>query len=151
MLPRLIAAAVLAAAVPAEAAQTMYCSIDDANLALTFEAVVSQGIGEGMASAKGEAKLRKGAFTKGFAKIAIEQGDVTQYWYQGKTLKLRLYRETKEEPYQSLEVIIETASQKKDDTSFSGTYEAIATSLDPNAGQAKSERQKGKITCSAGM
>ncbi len=149
-----IAAALLAfGTLPAAASGNISCSVDDETFAISVEGIFSQGLGEGLTQLKGEVDIKAnlGPLAAGLAGKPLEVGDVKQFWMYGRELKLRLYRDSAGEPPGSLEVVIETAQDTDDATSFTGTYTASVRRVDSKTGaEEETVSGRGPIACSAG-
>lgn len=139
------------AASSAQATGSITCSIADRSLTLTFEGVTSQGLGDGLAQARGEVTPTLKLLSPGFGPAAFHREQVTQYWLDKSSLKLRIYVERPEDGRETLELVIEVRQEGRDPTAFTGTYRGRATHFDPAAGsEAKEAAFKGRIDCQVG-
>lgn len=154
MMRLIIAAALLPLTFAAAAASgNITCSVDDETFMISFEGIFSQGLGEGLTQARGEISIKPdlGALAAGLAGKPLATEDVKQFWMYGRELKLRLYRDSEGEAHGSLEVVIETAQDADDETSFSGTYSASVRRVDSKSGaEEETVSSRGPIACSAG-
>jgi hypothetical protein len=98
----------LTLALPAHATRTLYCSIVDKSLTLVMEGTIRDNAGEGLVSVRGDLTPLIPALSSGFGPFVLERALVTQFWFNGEELNLRLYRETKGEPQETLDLLIET-------------------------------------------
>lgn len=140
-------------ALPSHASGSISCSIEDKSVTLSFEAVFSHGLGEGLVNISGELKAAE-VLTPALETGPITQEDVKQYWMYGPDLKLRIYRESKGEPHETIEIVIETTQdnpKEPDDGAYSGKYTGSVFRMDEKAGpEGTSKTVKGDVTCSVG-
>jgi len=138
----------LTLAVPAHASRTLHCSIVDKSLTLVMEGTISDNAGEGLVSVRGDLKPLIPALSSGFGPFVLERALVTQFWFNGEELKLRLYRETKGEPQETLDLLFETRQEKRDRTAYSGLYQGKVSSFGAATGPAAKETAfKGRVDC----
>ena len=141
----------ISAAASAQATGSITCSIADRSLTLTFEGVTSQGLGDGLAQARGEVTPTLKLLSPGFGPAAFHREQVTQYWLDRSSLKLRLYIERPTDGHETVDLIIEARQEGRDPTAFTGTYRGRATHFDPSKGpEAEESTFKGRIDCQVG-
>jgi len=146
-----LAAAFLALAIlPAQATGAISCTIEDKSLDLSFEGIFSHGVGEGLTDVRGELKAKVDLLAN-IKSATLERRDVTQFWMFERSLQLRIYRESAGEPHETLDLVIETIQDRKDEMSYSGTYKGTASHFDQKTGpEAKTKTFKGRVSCSVG-
>ncbi len=150
---RVLIAAVLGLACsgPAAATGVLNCSITDKNFTLTFEATISHGLGGGIVAVAGELSPNIKNPAAALGTMALEAGDVKQYWFDGRTLKLLLYRESAGEPHLTVDLVIETTKLGRSETDYAGPYRATVFSVGAGAGgEGKTTVLKGRAECAAG-
>lgn len=144
-------AAWLCLAGQAQATGTLHCSIADRSLTVTFQAIVSHGLGEGLVSVQGQVIPGEALAAAGHGPFPLDRETVAQYWHRGGALKLRLYRETPTPPLLSLDLIIEATREKRDARAYAGRYEAEAFRIDDVTGpEGKIIKAKGRVDCQSG-
>lgn len=98
------------------------CSIDDNNLRLDFNGVYSHSIPK-IHAVSGQFQSKDARTPKSLQQFALDSSDLLQQWWQGNDLKLLIYRETQgEDPFASVELIIEATSPSNDESRYDGNY-----------------------------
>jgi hypothetical protein len=139
--------------VPAAASATggLGCTIDDANLDLTFEAIFSYSDIGGLFQIRGELASKDMRTYKALKKFALDGSELKQQWFRGNDLKLMIYRETEGEgvPHASVKLIIEATRPPEDDVAYAGKY-ALTVEPAVEGGESQAFTVEGKVECSAG-
>ncbi|WP_275789174.1 hypothetical protein [Pararhizobium gei] len=127
------------------------CSIDDEVLKLDVESSFSHGLGEALLNPSGTVEIRDPFASERLRRIAIDKSRLPHHWLYGKELKLRIYAETEEGPFSSLDLAIETVSEGDEETGYSGTYRMVLYRAEPLPGSTEQQIEKtGRASCSAG-
>jgi hypothetical protein len=131
---------------PAAATAAVDCSFSDENLAFDAGATVSHGFGESFARFTGKLEIRAKAAPDDLRKLELDLEHLTQRWFYGNDLKLRLYRERSGEgPHASVELIVETRRASKDKNDYRGSYVLNISRL--VAGEEKTQTLRGRAEC----
>lgn len=94
----------------ASASGGLSCSIEDETTSLSVEGGVTHGMGSALFSFSGRLELRSDDVREDLRVTEFSREHVPQYWLDGDTLKLRLYREREgDAPHGYVEIILETA------------------------------------------
>lgn len=127
------------------------CEVDDATMSLNIESSITTGLGEPMLNFRGEVVLKDASISKPLRHSNYDRTHLTQYWLEGKDLRLRLYQDIDGESSQgSIELIINTVSVGDED-GFAGRYDLIVyDTAGRKAGDARKSTFEGKISCFAG-
>jgi hypothetical protein len=143
--------AALLLATPAYATASLSCSVDDRSLRFSAEAIVSHGVGEGVAQFTGELEVRLKDAPPGLRTLPLGLEHLTQRWLHGREVKLRLFREHEGDGRGSVELVVETRRLGKDETAFSGSYVLTVSSEDAAPGAPKRTlKARGRASCSFG-
>jgi hypothetical protein len=145
-----VLAALLASSQTAFASGGFSCSIDDKAAKFETTAVVSHGLGEQITNFKAELEVRAPGTPEDLRKLDLSE-HLTQKWYHGRDLKLRLYREREgDKTHGSIELVIEARRNKgADDTEYRGNYVLMVYDLDTAGGsEGKSNTRRGRVACS---
>src|SRR5690606_28354637 len=98
------------------------CEAKDEHVALAIDSGVTRGMGNPVFNFRGTLEIADPAVAEDLASTAFEGGHLAQYWSDGDSLKLRLYRERDgDAAHGYVELVIETAPGG-DDGSFEGQY-----------------------------
>lgn len=127
------------------------CEIDDATLSLNIESVIATGVGEPMVNLRGEITLKDQSISLGLRHAEFDRTHLTQYWLEGKDLRLRLYQDIDAKPiYGSMELVIMTEATDEEQ-SFAGRYRlTVFDTAGREPGDAKESRFEGGVSCFAG-
>ena len=131
------------------ASGTLSCTIEHPSLEMNFEGVVGHGLGEQLTEVRGETTIKSPMITSDLKAMTLAREDVTQFWFYGRDLKLRLYRDSTKEPGESLELTLEGTGKGDDGMSYSSVFKATLSKLEAGATEAKTLTIKGKATCSS--
>ncbi len=146
----IIAAALLTSTQAAFASGSFSCSIDDKVANFEATAVVSHGIGEQISNLRAALEVRVPGIPEDLRKLDLSE-HVTQKWYLGRDLKLRLYREREgDKAHGYVELVVQAYRNKgKDDTDYSGNYLLTVYVLPEGGGSdGKTITRRGRATCS---
>lgn len=132
----------------AAAAGGLSCTVENDEVVLALEGGVSRGMGSALFSFSGRLELRSNDVEEDLRVTEFSREHVPQYWLDGDTMKLRLYREREgDAPHGYVEAIIETSVG--DDGDDHGEY-IIAVYDMTNAVDSEAETVEfiGSVTCS---
>ncbi|WEZ84273.1 hypothetical protein P6U16_06335 [Rhizobium sp. 32-5/1] len=136
---------------PALATGGFSCQIDDPVLALGVESGFSHGLGDALLNFRGTINIRDAFASKNLQKIALDATHLPHHWLYDDVLKLRIYAETGEGPFASVDLVIETKRDEDDETAYGGTYRLSLYHAEPPAGSPDQQLVRtGTVTCSAG-
>ncbi|QUR65783.1 hypothetical protein [Mycobacterium spongiae] len=122
------------------------CRIDDNNLELDFTGSYGRSI-PSIHTVSGEFQSKDARTSKSLREFRLRSSDLLQQWWQGNDLKLLIYRETQgENPFASVELIIETSQLPSDDSRYAGNY--TLTMWPPVDGGADPGVVEGEVGCS---
>jgi hypothetical protein len=146
----LAALLVLLPAGGAAASATLDCTISDAAVEASANAILAHGIPAPLSNVAGEITLKS---AKGLPalppKTAFEGEHLAHSWVLGRDLKLQFYREPEGDGVTALDLVIEVRQAGTDDeTPYRGRYTLKASWVDK--GEAKSKTFSGKAVCTAG-
>lgn len=140
--------ATLAMTATANASGAISCASDNDELQMSLEGGVSRGMGSALFSFAGRIELRGSEVPEDLRVTEFTREHVAQYWLDGDTLKLRLYREREgDRPHGYVEAIVETSLT--DDGDDKGEYLiAVYDMAKPTDGEAETMDFTGSVTCS---
>jgi hypothetical protein len=140
--------AILASTAAANASGGLSCTADNDELLLSLEGGVSRGMGSALFSFSGRIELRSTQVPEDLRLTEFSREHVAQYWLDGDTLKLRLYRERDgDKPHGYVEAIVETSLN--DDGDDKGEYLiAVYDMANPTDSEAETMDFTGSVTCS---
>jgi len=141
------AAALLGLTSPCYASGGISCAIKDKNLTFLAEAGVSRGMGEGIFSFKANLDIHLPGVAEDLRKVDLSD-HLTQKWYYGRDIKMRLYRERESEQHGYVELIIETRQKTEDDVDYKGSYVLTVFDVPPGAPGGKTITRRGRAECS---
>jgi|GEM_PF-541852 len=143
-------AALLASTQTAFATGGFTCSIDDKAADFEAAATVSRGLGEQIVNFKAELEVRASGTPADLRKLDLSE-HLTQKWYHGRDLKLRLYREREGDKAHGYVELVVQAQRKKgqDDSNYSGNYVLTVYDLPEGSGsEGKTITRRGRVSCS---
>jgi hypothetical protein len=127
------------------------CQIDDPVLALDVESGFSHGMGDALLNFRGTMDIRDAFAAKNLRKITLDPAHLPHHWLYDDALKLRIYSETGEGPFASVDLVLEAKRAEDDETAYGGSYRLSLYHAEPPAGaQDQQLVRTGKVTCSLG-
>lgn len=140
-------AMLLVSAGSATATGGLSCAVDDDEVVMALEGGVSRGMGSALFSFTGRIELRSKDVAEDLGVMEFSREHVAQYWLDGDTLKLRLYREREGDPHGYVEAIVETTMD--DDGNDQGEYiVAVYDMKDAVDGEVEPVQSTGAVGCS---
>lgn len=149
MRPIAVMAGLLASLSSAVASGGIWCNLEDKSIKLSVEAGVTRGMGSPFFNFRGTLEILDPSVAEDLRKLAFSDKNLTQYWLDGKALKLNIYSERdNEKPHGYVDLVIET--QTVDEGSYSGSYilDVYDTEGD-TSGEGKQAKFSGAIDCGA--
>jgi hypothetical protein len=137
-------------AVPAHAAGSFECTVEDQSLKLTAASAYSHGLGAAFVDFKAEAEVLAADIPEDLRKLDLSQ-NLVHHWLEGGDLRLLFYREREgDRPHAYVEIVVKVAGEEADDPEYTGTYRLTVFSMDPPADKdgGKTINAEGKVTCS---
>lgn len=133
----------------AMAAGGMSCETVEDGVVLSLEGGVTRGMGGALFSFAGKAELSGEAIAEDFRAIVFEREHVAQYWLDGETLGLVLYREREGDAPHGYVQLTVRADAVEPHAEYSGSYSvSVYDMTDATDSEAKTEAFEGRITCS---
>lgn len=124
------------------------CEASGEVVSLSLEGGVARGMGSALFSLAGRLELRSDEVREDLRVTEFGREHVPQYWLDGDTLRLRLYREREgAAPHGYVEVIVET-TRGDDDTDRGDYLVAVYDMTDAEGGEVEPVQFTGAITCS---
>ena len=145
-------AAWLCLAGQAQATGTLHCSIADRSLTVTFQAIVSHGLGEGLVSVQGQVIPGEALAAAGHGPFPLDRETVAQYWHRRRNPEAApVSRNADTAAAQSRPDHRGGAREKRDARAYAGRYEAEAFRIDDVTGpEGKVIKAKGRVDCQSG-
>ncbi|MFK0686864.1 hypothetical protein ACFX5Q_01460 [Mesorhizobium sp. IMUNJ 23033] len=142
-------ATLLLSAGAAFASGGIWCSADDAAAIFQVEAGVTRGMGGPTFNFRGDLEILNRPAGDSLRKTVFEDSNLTQYWLDGKELRLNIYREHEAAPtYNSVELTILTKTS--DEGVYDGRYTlAIYDAAADTDQDGKPVEVTGKVSCGA--
>ncbi|MEO4000514.1 hypothetical protein [Mesorhizobium sp. CAU 1732] len=125
------------------------CEVVDDGAEIVIGGGMTRGMGSALFSFSASTTILDATVEDDLRRTEFERGHLPQYWFDGETLKLRLYREREgDAPHGYVEMLVETALNETTST-FAGTY-AISTynMTGASGGEARKTETAGEIVCS---
>lgn len=123
------------------------CTADNDAAVMALDGGVSRGMGSALFSFTGRIELRSKDVAEDLRVTEFSREHVAQYWLDGDTLKLRLYREREGDPHGYVEAIVET--RMDDDGNDQGEYiVAVYDMTDAADGEVEPVQFSGPVGCS---
>jgi hypothetical protein len=142
-------ATLLLSASTAFASGGIWCDVDD--IAVTFDvgAGVTRGMGGPTFNFRGDLEIKARPVGDGLRKTVFEDSNLTQYWLDGKELRLNIYREHQlGDAYNSVELTILTKAS--DEGIYDGQYTlAVYDNAADTDKDGKPAELTGKVSCGA--
>lgn len=132
----------------AAAAGGLSCDASDDDVAIMLSGGVTHGMGSGLFSFSGKIEIRSDEVAEDLRVTEFGREHVPQYWLDGDTMKLRLYREREGGAVHGyVDAIIETATG--DDGNDHGEYlVAVYDMTNAEDGEVEPVQFTGSVTCS---
>jgi hypothetical protein len=130
----------------------IWCETEAAPAAINVHGGVSRGMGGQLFSFEGKVSIADQALPENLRKLEFAQEHVTQYWFDGESVNLVLYREWDiNKLFSSIEISIETKANEGDDEegSYTGSYKVMISYTDESNPDGKQVDLTGAIDCSA--
>lgn len=143
----MIGACLLAGVVQAAASGGLSCETDDKAVKFLVESGVTRGMGGPLFNFRGTLEVKNKKVAADLRKTEFAQQHVAQYWLDGKSLKLLVYREREgDKPHGYVELTIETKTV--DEGIYDGPYRLqVFDMTDDSSGEGKTFEFKGKTSC----
>jgi hypothetical protein len=128
----------------------IWCETEATPVQINLQSGVARGMGGVLFGFEGKIAIADKTVPEDLRNLEFKQEHVPQYWFNGETLKLLLYRERDaEKPFAYVEVSIETQRLKDEEGSYAGSYDL--TVFDGTDEQAEPKRTEigGAINCFA--
>lgn len=141
------AAVLLSVTSQASASGGVWCDSDDGSARIEVRGGVTHGMGGPLFSFDGTVDARDESIPDDLRKTRFERSQVSQYWLDGKELRLLLYRERaadKAHGYVELTIL----TRAIDESSYEGRYELQVFDADSSS-EGKTWTYDGKISCGA--
>ncbi|SFN65681.1 hypothetical protein SAMN03159463_00245 [Mesorhizobium sp. NFR06] len=145
----LCGAMVLSSAGTAFASGGIWCNVDDAAVTFDVGAGVTRGMGGPTFNFRGDLEIEARPVGDGLRKTVFEGPNLTQYWLDGKELRLNIYREYEAaNAFNSVELTILTKAS--DEGIYDGQYTlAIYDNAADTDKDGKPAELTGKVSCGA--
>lgn len=132
----------------AAAAGGLSCEVSDDDVTMTLQGGVTRGMGSGLFSFSGTIEVRSDDVAEDLRVTEFGREHVPQYWLDGDTMKLRLYREREgDATHGYVEAIVETSTG--DDGDDHGEYlVAVYDMTDAVDGEVEPVQFMGPVRCS---
>ncbi|CAN7176188.1 hypothetical protein [Mesorhizobium sp. LjRoot246] len=142
-------AMLLSSAGAAVASGGIWCSTDDAAAIFEVEAGVTRGMGGPTFNFRGDLEIKARPVGDHLRKTVFEDSNLTQYWLDGKELRLNIYREYEvANAFNSVELTILTKAS--DEGVYDGQYTlAIYDNAADTDKDGKPVELIGKVSCGA--
>jgi hypothetical protein len=128
----------------------IWCETEATPVQIKLQSGVARGMGGQLFSFGGKIAIADAAVPEDLRNLEFKQEHVPQYWFNGETLKLVLYRERDaEKPFAYVEISIETQALKDEEGSYAGSYDlTVFDGTDEHADPKRTEIS-GAINCFA--
>ncbi len=147
---RRLAAVLMFACFPAVAGASggFSCEAENEDVVLALDGGVTRGMGSALFSFSGRIEVSSDQVRPDLRTTEFTRDHVAQYWLDGDTMRLRLYRERAgDAPHGYVEAIVETATG--DDGNDHGEYiVAVYDMTDAVDGEVEPVQFTGAVTCS---
>ena len=138
-----------ASAGAAAASGGLSCEAEDAAVTLAIDSGITRGMGGPLFQFSGRVEIRDAGVAADLGATDFAQKHVPQYWFDGNTLKLLLYREREgDAPHGYVTVVIETESTGDDEGGYAGDYRvSVYDMTDAKSGEAATADFAGAVSC----
>lgn len=122
---RAIIAAVLltASAMPAAAAERIYCAASDPMVKMSIESAFAARDGKRLVHFRGITDIKDDKTPQAFANLKLNSAMLKQAWMDGDELRLQIYTDNRDaRPFQTFEMSIVTRSTANNPDRFAGRY-----------------------------
>src|SRR5262249_10988801 len=105
------------------------CNVEDHSAKLSIESRVTRGMGGPLVNFRAKLEILDKSVADDLRNIEFKQENVAQYWLDGQSLKLLLYRERSgDKPFGSVELTVET--QMRDEGTYEGSYKIVVSDME---------------------
>jgi hypothetical protein len=148
----LLAAALSCLPAVASATGNLDCSIDDANLKFTFEALFGHGIAAPLLQPRASFESKNPNIHPSLRHFEAGRSFLKQQWFVGRDVKLLFYAETEgaDLPFASVGLKIEAVQPAGEDFAYDGTYVLTIQPAIRDGDNPEPVTIEGRATCSAG-
>ncbi|ESY68251.1 hypothetical protein NKJ90_06070 [Mesorhizobium sp. M0051] len=142
-------ATLLLSASAAFASGGIWCNVDDDAVAFDVGAGVTRGMGDPTFNFRGDLEIKTRPVGDDLRKTVFEDSNLTQYWLDGKELRLNIYREHQlADTYNYVELTILTKTS--DEGVYDGQYTlAVYDKSADTDKDGKTVELTGKVSCGA--
>ncbi|KQU87395.1 hypothetical protein ASD99_02080 [Mesorhizobium sp. Root695] len=139
----------LSSASAAFASGGIWCNVDDTAVAFDVGAGVTRGMGGPTFNFRGDLEIKARSVDDHLRKTTFEDSNLTQYWLDGKDLRLNIYREYEvANTFNSVELTILTKAS--DEGIYDGQYTlAVYDNAADVETDGKPKELTGKVSCGA--
>jgi hypothetical protein len=143
----LVLAGLAVATLPAAASGGIWCHLEDKSVKLSVDSGVTRGLGAPFFNFRGKLEILDRAIPEKLRTTEFDGQNLSQYWLDGRALKLHLYREWEvDKSFDYVELVIETQAGD-DEGLYGGSYKL--TVFAGAAGEGKETALDGEINCDA--
>jgi hypothetical protein len=142
-------ATLLLSASAAFASGGIWCDVDDTAVTFDVGAGVTRGMGGPTFNFRGDLEIKARPVGDGLRKTVFEDSNLTQYWLDGKELRLNIYREHQLADaynYVELTILTKTSDEGVYDGQYTLTVYDNAADTDKDG---KTAELTGKVSCGA--
>ncbi|WP_196257880.1 hypothetical protein [Pelagibacterium limicola] len=144
----IIAAFASLVAFPAAASGGISCGADHGPILIDIQSGVTHGMGGPLFAFAGELAIADQRLSPAAREARFEQEHVAQYWLDGETLRLVLYREAEGDvPYFSVQVVVRTMVDESGEDYLGDFSVAAYQAGDSQGGEAQLFEFTGPISC----
>jgi hypothetical protein len=128
----------------------IWCETEATPVNINLHSGVARGMGGQLFNFEGKIAIADKEVPEDLRNLEFKQEHVPQYWFNGESLKLVLYRERDaDKPYAYVEISIETQAIKDEEGSYAGSYNlTVFDGTDEHADPKRTEIS-GAINCFA--
>lgn len=144
----IVAVGMLCGVVPAAASGGLSCNAEDKSAKFSIESGVTRGMGSPVFNFRGVVEILEKGVAEDLRKIEFTGEHLAQYWLDGQSLKLLLYRErTGDKPHGYVELTIETQAGD-DEGTYNGPYRLVVFDMTGDTtGEGKTVNLDGQAYC----
>jgi hypothetical protein len=113
----------------------IWCEAEATPAQINVHGGVSRGMGGQLFNFEGKVAIADKAVADDLRNLEFKQEHVAQYWFNGTSLNLVLYREREgDKPHGYVEVSIETQAREDEEGAYAGSYQlTVFDGIDDNA------------------
>lgn len=130
----------------------IWCETEAAPAEINVHGGVSRGMGGQLFSFEGKVAIADQSVPEDLRKLEFTREHVAQYWFDGDSVNLVLYRERDADKlYGSVEISVETKAKEGDDEegSYAGSYKVMVSYATDENSEGKQVDLTGAINCFA--